>query len=860
MKLDFFHQGLRSLARDWRAGELRLLVLSVVLAVTALTAVAFFANRISLGLERDAGALLGGDAVVVSDRDTPAWIIKAAQREGLRGVKTSQFPTMAQAGSGDAAVSRLVALKAVAAGYPLRGAIRLKQAPLRSDSPTARSEPNETPSINPIPASGEIWVDAPLLDALGAQEGDSLQLGEAKLRIAAVIANEPDRGAGFMNFAPRVLMNDADLLATQLVQPASRITWRYAVVGEAPNVKRFRELVEQRIKAEAASVEMRGLRVESLESGRPEMRQTLDRAEKFLKLVALLTALLSAVAVAIACRGFAQRRLDDCAMLRVLGQSQRNIALSYAVEFCTIGLLASLTGVLGGYALHHLFATLAQGLITGLAGTSLPAPSLWPVLLGLGTGLLLTLTFGLPPVLQLSQVPALRVMRRDVGQLRGASLGVLGLGSAGFAALLLVVSADTKMGSLAVGGFAAAVCVFALLAWLAVWLLRRWVSDHAPQALRLATRQIAARPALVVVQVSALAVGLLALALLVLLRTDLIQSWRNATPANAPNRFVINIQPDQADAFQKALRDGSVSSYDWYPMIRGRLIAINGKPITPESYAEDRAKRLVDREFNLSYAGATPPHNPVTAGQWTNEEAGAVSVEVGIAKTLGLKLGDTLSFDIAGFTSESRITSLRKVDWASMRVNFFVMYPRSTMPTNEPWPTTFISAFRAPEAKGFDNALVRQFPNITLVNTAATLQQVQHVLGQVISAVEYLFAFALAAGLLVLVATVNATRGERTREFAIMRALGASSALLARVQRIELAGVGFLSGVLAGAVALVISWGLAKYAFEFDWTPRLWVVLVCGAAGALLALLAGHYALRQVLQTPVVSTLRDASV
>ncbi|MFM2112581.1 MAG: hypothetical protein RLZZ271_1241, partial [Pseudomonadota bacterium] len=765
-------------------------------------------------------------------------------------------------GSGDSSVSRLVALKAVAQGYPLRGAIRLTpqaQQGLQSGSPV-RVELVETQRVNPIPAPGEIWVDAPLLDALGVQVGDALTLGNASLRIAAVIANEPDRGAGFMNFAPRVLMNESDLPSTQLVQPASRITWRFAVTGDAPKVKRFREHVEKRLTTESTLADMRGLRVESLESGRPEMRQTLDRAERFLKLVALLTALLSAVAVAIACRGFAQRRLDDCAVLRVLGQSQRNIALSYTVEFASVGLLASLAGVALGYALHHLFATLAQGLITGLAHTDLPAPGLWPVMLGLGTGMVLTLSFGLPPVLQLAKVPPLRVIRRDVGNLRGASLGVLALGTTGFAALLLAVSSDLRLGALAVGGFAAAVAVFALLGWLAVHALRRCVRDTTPQALRLATRQIAARPALAVVQMSALAVGLLALALLVLLRTDLIQSWRQATPADAPNRFVINIQPDQAGAFQNTLRQAGVQGFDWYPMIRGRLIAVNGQPITPESYTEDRAKRLIDREFNLSYAGQVPPHNPVVAGQWHNEEEGTVSVEEGIAKTLKLMLGDTLTFDVAGITSQSRITSLRKVDWASMRVNFFVMYPRSAMPANEPWPTTFISAFRVPPGKGFDNALVRQFPNITLVNTEATVQQVQDVVGQVIAAVEYLFAFALAAGLLVLVATVSATRGERTREFAIMRALGASSALLARVQRLELAGVGFLSGVLAGSVALAISWALAKYAFEFDWSPRLWVPLVCGLAGAVLALIAGHFALRQVLHTPVVSTLRDASL
>lgn len=830
--------GLQSLVRDWRAGELRLLAFSVVLAVAALTAVSFFASRITLGLERDALALLGGDVVLVSDRDTPAWVQEQAKTLNLRTAKTSQFPTMAQIGQGDSARSKLVSLKAVQMGYPLRGVLKLEPAAAAG-----------------IPVAGQVWVDADLLSALDANVGDMLQLGDAVLQIGAVIANEPDRGAGFINFAPRVMMNEADLTATHLVQAASRVTWRFAVAGADAAVAQFRQTVEQRLQVEAASPEMRGLRLESLESGRPEMRQTLDRAEKFLKLVALLTALLSAVAVAIAARGFAQRRLDDCAMLRVLGQSQRAIAQTFVVEFAAVGLLASVLGLTLGYALHHVFAALLSGLVQ----SDLPSPSLWPVALGLGTGLTLIASFGLPPVLQLARVPALRVMRRDVGNLRGASLLVMGLGIAGFAVLLLAVSQDLKMGALAVGGFAAAVALFALLGWLAVKLLRRLVTDHAPTALRLATRQIAARPAFAVVQVSALAVGLLALALLVLLRTDLVQSWRNATPADAPNRFVINIQPDQAAAFQSRLKNAGVSGFDWYPMIRGRLIAVNGQAITPESYAEDRAKRLVDREFNLSYSADAPAHNPLVGGQWQRNEAGAVSVEEGIAKTLNLKLGDRLQFDVAGVTSEARITSLRKVDWSSMRVNFFVMFPLAAMPADAPWPVTYISAFQVPTLKGFDNALVRQFPNITLVNTTATLEQVQGVLGQVIATVEYLFGFALLAGVVVLVATVSATRAERTREFAVMRAMGAGSALLRRVQHIELAGVGFLSGVLAGTVALVIGWALAKYSFEFDWSPRLWVPLVCGLCGALLALLAGHFGLRQVLQTPVVATLRDAA-
>ena len=838
MKLSFLRLGWRTLLRDLRAGELRLLMVAVTLAVAALTSVGFFADRLQGGLQRDALQLLGGDVVVASDNPTPQAFVDKARALGLQTVGTMGFPTMGRASDAQGGASKLVALKSVAAGYPLRGTLKVADAPGAAEQAT-----------RDIPAPGEVWVDAPLLDALGLAMGDQLLLGDAQLRIARIIVIEPDRGAGFMSFAPRVMLNAADVPATGLVQPASRITYRFAVAGQPAAVKAFSEWAAEEVK----KPDVRAVRVESLESGRPEMRQTLDRAQKFLSLVALLAALLSAVAVALAARGFAADHLDASAMLRVLGQSQRTIAGAYTTEFALIGVFASALGVAVGYLVHNVFVLLLSGLVE----SALPAPSLWPVAFGLGMGLTLLLAFGLPPVLQLAQVPPLRVIRRDVGGLKPASLAVLCVGVAGFAALLLAVSSDLKLGLIAVGGFAGAVALFAGLSWVAVKLLRKSVNETtAPRWLVLATRQISARPAYAVVQVSSLAVGLLALVLLVLLRTDLISSWRQATPPDAPNRFVINVMPEQADDFQKNLQTNGVAKYDWYPMIRGRLLAVNGQPVGPDNYTEDRAKRLVDREFNLSTAVQQPPHNQIVAGRWTENEAGAVSVEEGIAQTLGLKLGDRLLFDIGGVQNEARITSLRKVDWGSMRANFFVMYPVQQL---EGVAITYLAAYRAPEVQGFDNALVRQFPNITNVDMASTINQVQRVLDQVIRAVEFLFAFTLAAGLVVLFAAVTATREERAREFAIMRAVGARASLLRQVQRAELVGVGLLAGFLASAVAVGVGWGLARYVFDFAWTASPWVPLGGALAGAVLALMAGWWGLREVLRRPVVETLRRAA-
>ncbi len=844
----------RQTARDFRAGELRLLGLAVLLAVAALTAVGFFADRLNSGLNRDARQLLGGDAVVGSDRAPPPELAAKAAELGLQTALSVGFPSMGRAPEDKGGASRLVAVKAVGAAYPLRGSLQLRTAP---------AAPAQT--VRAAPEAGTAWVDAALLDNLQLQVGDPLLLGDVALTITRVIAVEPDRGAGFMSFAPRVMLAEADLAATGLVQPASRLNYRLAVAAPAgltpaEGEARVRDYV-QWAEALIASTPLRGVRVESLESGRPEMQQTLDRAEKFLNLVALLSALLSAVAVAIAARDFAARHLDDCAMLRVLGLSQHRIAGAYALEFVFVGVLASGLGVAVGWAMHHVFVLL----LSGLVGAELPLASAWPALFGLGVGLTLLLAFGLPPVLQLARVPPLRVIRRDVGGLKAASLGAMAAGTAGFVALLLAASSDLKLGAVTVGGFAAAMAVFALLAWVAVTVLKRTVPEaRAPRWLVLATRQIAARPAFAVLQVSALAVGLLALVLLVLLRTDLIGSWRQATPPDAPNRFVINLQPDQEAGFKQLLADAGVKGYDWYPMIRGRLVAINGRAVSGDDFADERSASLVEREFNLSHSPVNPPHNEVVAGRYVADEPGGLSVEEGLAQQLGLKLGDSLRFDIAGLPQEARITSLRKVDWGSMRVNFFVLFPQTQMTE---LPVSYISAFRAPETAAaaapvsggppsFDNRLSREFPNVTNVDVSASVAQVQRVLDQVIRAVEFLFGFTLLAGLVVLFAAITATREARSREFAVMRAMGAGSRLLGQVQRAELLGVGALAGTLASVAAMAVGWALARYAFEFAWNPSPWVPLIGALAGAMLALAAGWWGLREVLRRPVLDTLR----
>lgn len=868
--------------RDLRSGSMRFLLVAVVLAVAALTAVAFFADRIERGLSRDAAQLLGGDAVVVGDQPVPAEFEAQAVQLGLRVARTAVLASMARAPDDKGGEARLAAVKAVSSAHPLRG--RLTLGALQPDGQVSPTGP--APAGGPGP--GEAWVDAGILLALNLQVGDSLWLGERSFRITELIQSEPDRGAGFINFSPRVMIRESDLASTDLVQPASRVTHRLLVAGPARtgdaapraggqnpaagskaamaaavNAEhtaaatngRVTEAVQRFVADSRERIDsLRGLKVETLDQGRPEMRATLDRAGLFLRLVALLAALLSAVAVALVSRDFAQRRLDDCALLRVMGVPQRTMAWIYGLQFLFIGLLASALGLLLGWAFHLVFVELLAGLVK----VSLPQAGWQPWALGVGVGVLLTLGFGLPPVLQLARVPPLRVLRRDLGGLRPWSAAMGLFGAVALFGLLLAVARDLRMGAIALGGFVAAMALFALLGWLAIVLLRRAVQrfgERLPNWLSLATRQVTAQPGHSVVQVCALGIGLLALMLLVLIRTDLITSWKAASPPDAPNRFVINIQPDQVEAFQQALKQGGVNQYDWYPMARGRLLAINGKPVRPQDFEEDRAQRLVDREFNLSHAAHPPARNELVGGRFQPEEADAFSVEEGIAQTLGLKLGDTLRFDLAGQVDERRITSLRRVDWSSMRVNFFVMTPRAQ---ETAWPATWITAFRMPVGAQLDRTLVQDFPNVTVVDVTATLTQVQSVLDQVITAVEFLFAFTLAAGLIVLMAGLMTSRERRAREWAVLRSLGATQVLLARVQRVELIGLGALAGALAASASLAIGWALASRVFEFPWTAPWWWPLVGAVVGAVLAWGAGWWSLRGVLERPVAMTLRRA--
>jgi len=820
--------GIKALRRDWRSGELRLLVLALLIAVAAVTGVGFLSDRVGRALDRDSAQMLGGDLALRSDEPLPAHFLQEAAAQGLQIAQTLQFPSMI---SSDTA-SQLVALKAVSAAYPLRGELRL------ADEPGATGMAHKG-----APEPGTIWVDAQLLALLGLKIGDSAAVGDSTLTITRIIAYEPDRGMQFINVAPRLMMNLADLPATGLVVAGSRVNYYLLVAGRPDGVQAYRKWLDANM--------LRGQRLSTLETNRPEVQRALNRAQQFLVLVALLTVMIAAVAVALAARRFNLRHRDGIAAMRCMGAGRAQISRMLWVEFILLGVIASAGGSAGGYAVHEGLAAV----VSPWLGTQLPAASWMPVWQGVATGLLLLLGFAMPPLATLARVPPIRVLRRDAAAAQARPWAAYLLGGVAFFLLIWWISRDLKLSAVIVLGFLAALLVFAVLAYAMVATLgpaRRGALGH--PALRFALAGMARRRSLTITQLCALAVGLMVLLLLGITRSDLLQGWQSTLPPDAPNTFLINIQPDQRPALAQRLNGLAGGGISMSPMVRGRLLAINGRPVRAEDYADERAQRLVDREFNLSYTDTMPASNRIIAGRWLDPSRQEVSIESGLADTLGLRVGDTLGFDVAGRPVEVSISGLRKVDWDSFQANFFALMSPAAL---RDAPATYITSFHVPaEGRGALRDLLHDYPNLTVFDIGSILAQVQHVLDKVVQAVQLLFLFTVLAGVLVLGTALYATRDERMHEVAVLRALGATGRQLTQALRIELLLLGAMAGLLAAFAAVAVAWTLARVVFDFPMALSWWPWAAGVGAGMLAAYLGGGLALSGVLKVPPLVSLR----
>ncbi len=828
------------LVRDWRAGELRVLAMALVIAVASITSVAFFADRVTQALVRDAHQLLGADLVLVSDRAWKPEVAAEISGRGLQRAEAVTFISMAQTGAGEAVKGQLAGVKAVSTSYPLRGKLRIAPAP---NAPDAQAQAG--------PAPGTIWIEERLVSALDAPVGSRVKLGRREFDVAAVLTLEPERGANFFNIAPRLMMNVDDVAATGLVQTGSRAWFYLYAAGDRAVLKDFERWAGARLE--------RGQRVENLDNGRPELRATIDRAQRFLGLTALLAAILAGVAIALGTRRYVERHLDGCAVMRCLGATQSRLLALYGMEFLVLGVLACATGCAIGFVAQSAIA----GVLAEVLRADLPAPTALPAVQGFLVGLVLLLGFALPPLVQLKNVPAVRVIRRESGAPRGSAVAAYAIGFVSLGALLVWQAGDLRLGLIVVGGFSIAVFAFAAIAWVTL----RAIAGPFVAGL-LGGNSIAIRYGLAnlrrhaggnAVQVASLALGLTAMLLLAFTRNDLIDAWRRAAPPDAPNRFIIGIQPDQLAPVKAFFGERKVAVPDLYPMIRGRLASVNGKPVSERDFTEERARRLVEREFNLSYAEELPGHNQVSVGRWFDAKAGTseISVEEGIAKTLGWNMGDELRFTVGGDSFSAKITSMRKLKWDSMKVNFFVIGPPKLM---EGQATSFITAFRLDEGReGLMNELTRRFPNLTVVDVSATMRQMQGVIDQVITAVQFVFLFTLGAGLLVLYSALVATEDERRREAAIMRVHGASRAQVTGSQRTEFLAMGAVAGILATIGAAIIGQLLARRIFEIDMAPNLLVFAVGPLSGIALLSLNAWLSSRKALNAAPALTLREGA-
>jgi len=833
-------QAWRMTARDWRAGELTMLLLALVLAVAALSSVGFLSDRMRQGLARDGRQMIAADFIVRADHPVDPMFASEAKSLGLDTANTTIFPSMISSTSAQPA-SRLAAIKGVTTGYPLRGALRIAPGIDAADAPA-----------HGIPAPGTVWVDPALLDALKTQVGGTVKVGTRTFTVAAVITRELDRGFSFVNFSPRLLMRADEIAGTGLIGYGSRVTYRLLVAGPDPQVEQFAKFAREK----ADGGKLRGVALESLSDGQPQVRQTIDRAGHFLTLVSLLTALLAAVAVAMAAHRFARRHLDGCAAMRCLGVSQRTLRALFLNEFLAIGLIGSAVGVALGFGGHLVLLNWLGSLVD----VELPQPSVWPALQGIAMGLVLLLGFALPPLLPITRVPPVHVIRRELGDAQRVAHAAYGVGVLLFAALLILAAGELKLGGIVAGGFAAGLLVFGAIARAALWAAARFVRREKSRAgvgWRYALASLERRSGSSALQITALGIGLMCLLLIGMTRNDLIKGWRDATPPDAPNQFLIDIQPDQRQGVLDYLRTHGQPDAALSPMVRARLIAINNKPVNPDNYDKADAKRLVDREFNLSYTTELPGDNRVTQGAWFGRDAKPqVSIEEGIAKTIRVKMGDTLRFDVAGLPVEAPVTSIRKVDWNSFKVNFFVLLPPEALAD---LPATFITSFHLPtQEQRVIDGLVARYPNVTAIDIAPILAQIHRTLAQVIGAVQFLFLFTLAAGVLVLYAALAGTRDERVRESALLRALGASHKQVRAVQVAEFVAVGALSGLMAALGAQGIGYVLAARVFEFHIDFNPWLLPTGIVAGIACAALSGWLSLRRVLARPALQSLRDA--
>jgi putative ABC transport system permease protein len=807
----------KPLKQALRTTPLRLMVLAQALAIAAQLSVLLTADRYQQLFSLEAASMLGGDLVVNADREPAAALEAAAKAAGLVIAKTTLFNSVVLPIDITSDKQSLVSAKAVDANYPLRGKLTL------SETTQAKTAHGSAPS------TGQVWVDSAVLKALNLRTGDDLQLGERRFKIAAVIATEPDRGVQFLGFAPRVMLSQADLVSTQLLGAGSRATYRWQMTGSSAAQAQFKVWIKNNPSA--------GQRLETLEEGRPEMRSTLDRSSRFLGLIAILTTLIAACGLGLVAHIWAKEQSQSVALMRTLGASSRQVAQRLISQVAWASMLGLGLGLLLGWVLNIVLARY----IAVVESTTLPAASGTPYLQAVLLLLVLLVACVASPIQQLIRTQPIHILRGQAVKNARGWLVLLNYGVAALclSALLVWVAGSVTLGLIVLAALFVVVVVVVFIVFALIKLALKLGRQHSRWTIRTAARGLLRNPTLTTVQASTLTLALLGILMLGLLQRDVLGAWQAVLPKDAPNHFVFNIQPNQAADVKDKLIELGVQKPNLQAMIRARVVQINDVKVNLENYPDERAKNLINREFNMSYNTAVPAGNELLGGVWHGDAVGEISMEAGILKTLNLKLGDQLTFDVGGQLTTLKLSSVRKLRWESLNVNFFAIASPSSV---KDLPQTFIAAVFVPPSADLTQ-LLRPFPNLTVLDVGVIAGQGRAVLDKVSRALGLLFVLGVIAGILVIAIIAYASRMARLRETALLRVLGASPGQVRAAQVLEQACIGALAGFIAGTASYLAVQSLTLSVLELPVNIGLWPIWLGALLGAAVNVL-GYFALQ----------------
>ena len=822
---------LRSFGRELRSGEVIVLLSALALAVGVLTAVGFLTDRIGKAVARQANEVLAADLRLRSQEPIPETWQEIAEEHELRTAKTQIFPSVVFAGD----LSALATIKAVDDNYPLRGAVRISDTLF-----------GEQRTVSSTPLRGEVWADGALLARIGADVGDSVLLGETDMRVSAVLTYRPDQSIGFASLAPSLLVNIADIPATGLIGEGSRVGYALLVAGDDTAVDAFNEVIQDQLPD--------SVRASNREESSERAYNAADRAQRFLSLTAVISLLLSAVAVAMSARRFAHRRMDTVALMKSLGATQ-NFVISVAVtQLMMLGVL----GVMVGSGLGYIAEEALSWILADIIAADLPDAGPMPVILASVSALVLLIGFALPSLFQLRNTPPLRVLRHDMMPPAPSRVLVAGASLAAVAALLYRSVGDARMLIILLGGIILIASALYVVGRLLVATMGRFRSGVGV-AWRYGLANVARRGRASAVQVVAFGIGLTVLLLLTIVRTDLLEGWRQTIDVDAPNHFMINIQPNELESVASIFESAGVMAPDFVPLVRARMSTINDEDVKTRSYPDPGGRWMANREANLSFAAKLSDSNEIIEGEWWPEDYDGpplVSVEEEAAMETGLAIGDKIVFMIAGQELELTISSIRRINWDSFKPNFFMVLSPGAL---DKMPTTYVASLRLQEQqKPVLVSLVRAHPSISVIDIDAILQQVRGIIEKASLAVQAVFFFTLAAGVAVLFAAVQSTIDERRFESALLRALGARKRTVIAGVMAEFAALGLAAGVLASAGASILAAIVAVQLFElpYEFNPLLWVAGI--AAGVSVVCASGFIAARGAVNSPPIDVLRTA--